>query len=294
MIPSLSTINYELSTTVTPLLLITGFLGAGKTTLLRSLVSAHRLAGAECDVILNDFANAELDASTLPDGAASIAAIAASCACCESFDELVALCLKAQESRGKALLIELNGTADPLPLLEAFTLLEGRLGFFPRWQVGMVDARSWGKRDAFAALERRQIETATHWVLTHAEDLTARQIREITEQVAGVNPHATRMNAAFFVREWLDQIGNGGAHVVPEAGELEPTHRHAHSHADDEVHRLSHRFTGVLVPLPEHPLPRALADDLLASLPAGVVRAKALVRLAEEMPRFARHDSFRW
>ena len=64
-----------------PLLFLTGFLGAGKTTLLRGILTESQKLGRSCDVILNDFENAELDAATLPSYAASIAPIAASCAC---------------------------------------------------------------------------------------------------------------------------------------------------------------------------------------------------------------------
>jgi len=265
---------------VKPLLFLTGFLGAGKTTLLRSLVTAHRRVGLAADVILNDFANADLDAATLPAGAASIAPIAASCACCESFDELVAFCLKARDSSGDALLVELNGTADPLPLLEAFTLLEEKLPFFPRWQAGVVDARYWGRRGPWDSLERRQLETATHWILTHAESLTAREIRSLAEQVAAVNPRAVRVNAASFAEEWTALTLRCGTEPEP-LQTVNPGGGSGHAHRHDEVHGLSHRFTGVLVPLPDSPLPRAALHCLLESLPAEVVRAKALVRLAD-------------
>ena len=136
-----------------PLLFITGFLGAGKTTLLRALLNKFNQLDQTADVILNDFENAEIDAATLPKSKASIFPLAASCACCDSLDDLVKLCLAAQKSEGDALLIELNGTADPLPLLETFTLLEEKMPFAPRWQVAVVDARHWGQRKQFDALE---------------------------------------------------------------------------------------------------------------------------------------------
>ena len=47
-----------------PLLFLTGFLGAGKTTLLRGILTESQKLGRSCDVILNDFENAELDAAT--------------------------------------------------------------------------------------------------------------------------------------------------------------------------------------------------------------------------------------
>ncbi len=253
-----------------PLLFLTGFLGAGKTTLLRGILTESQKLGRSCDVILNDFENAEIDAATLPSYAASIAPIAASCACCDSLENLVQLALAAQASRGDALLVELNGTADPLPLLESFTLLEEKLPFFPRWQVAVIHARNWGRRGDFAALERRQLETATHWVLTHAESLTARELRVLSKGVASVNPHAKRSHAHGLAADLL--IGRGG----PEAVSFLAGGRHRHDH----VHALSHRFTGCQVPLPGH----YRSEEVIAlfhALPPVVVRAKALVRLRD-------------
>lgn len=253
-----------------PLLFLTGFLGAGKTTLLRGILTESRKLGRSCDVILNDFENAEIDAATLPDYAASIAPIAASCACCDSLEDLVQLALAARASRGDALLVELNGTADPLPLLESFTLLEERLPFFPRWQVAVIHARNWGCRGDFEALERRQLDSATHWVLTHAESLTARELRAIARGVASVNPHAKRSHAFGLAADL--HISRGGPEI--ESFLSNEGHRHDHTHA------LSHRFTGCQVPLPGRYRTKQMIA-LLNALPPLVVRAKALVRLRD-------------
>jgi len=253
-----------------PVTVLTGFLGAGKTTLLRGILTESEKLGRSCDVILNDFENAEIDAATLPSYAASIAPIAASCACCDSLEDLVQLALAAQASRGDALLVELNGTADPLPLLESFTLLEEKLPFFPRWQVAVIHARNWGRRGEYAALERRQLETATHWVLTHAESLTARELKALSRGVASVNPHAKRTHAYGLAADLL--VARGG----PESMSFLTGGGHRHDHA----HALSHRFTGCHVPLPG----RYRGEDLIAlleALPPVVVRAKALVRLRD-------------
>ncbi len=253
-----------------PLLFLTGFLGAGKTTLLRDILTESQKLGRSCDVILNDFANAEIDAATLPEHVASVAPISASCACCDSLGELVQLALAAQASRGEALLVELNGTADPLPLLESFTLLEEKLHFFPRWQVAVIHARNWGRRGEFEKLERRQLETATHWVLTHAEALPARELRAVARAVASVNPHAKRSHAHGLARDLESARLLSSASVSPNAEAMR----------QDEVHALSHRFTGCQVALPGRYRERDLIE-LLDSLPPVVVRAKALVRLRE-------------
>ena len=144
-----------------PFLLITGFLGAGKTTLLRRSLHELNARNIKADVILNDISNADIDVATLdPSLLSSVSPLAAGCACCESLEELVQLCRTASSGKGDLLIAELNGTADPLVLLETFTLLENRLSFFPRYQVCVIDARYWGKRDEFQILERRQLETA--------------------------------------------------------------------------------------------------------------------------------------
>ncbi|MGC6435079.1 MAG: GTP-binding protein, partial [Verrucomicrobiales bacterium] len=73
-----------------PLLLVAGFLGTGKTSLIRGLLNDFSEYGMKADVILNDIANAELDAASInTNHASSIVPLSASCACCESLEELM-------------------------------------------------------------------------------------------------------------------------------------------------------------------------------------------------------------
>jgi G3E family GTPase len=73
---------------MTPLVLITGFLGSGKTTRLRELLPHLIEAGVRPHVILNDYANADVDSATLRDLVPDITPITGSCVCCDSRDEL--------------------------------------------------------------------------------------------------------------------------------------------------------------------------------------------------------------
>ncbi len=252
-----------------PLLFITGFLGAGKTTLLRALLNKFNQLDQTADVILNDFENAEIDAATLPKSKASIFPLAASCACCDSLDDLVKLCLAAQKSEGDALLIELNGTADPLPLLETFTLLEEKMPFAPRWQVAVVDARHWGQRKQFDALEIRQIETATHWLLSHRDGLTDSEISAIVQSVEHTNRFAIRVDAP---RLAADLNASTTLQLPPLKAEV--------LSVNDHEHALSHRFTGCQISLPGR-FHTSQIIQFLESLPEEVVRAKALVKLRD-------------
>jgi G3E family GTPase len=101
---------------VQPVVLITGFLGAGKTTLLRDLLASLNEEGIASNVILNDYADATMDSATLEEFAKNVEPLTATCACCEGLDFLLDLSVKSRKSKSDILFIELNGTADPVPI----------------------------------------------------------------------------------------------------------------------------------------------------------------------------------
>lgn len=265
-----------------PLLFVTGFLGTGKTTLLRELILEMKARGFCADVILNDFANAEIDATTLDSSVATIAPIAASCACCESLDELVELCKTAAAAEGDFLLIELNGTADPLSLLEAFTLLESKIPFFPRMQVCTIDVRLWGLRGDLGALEIRQLETAAFWRPTHLDEVGEDSLSKVRAEVAESNPYVEERSVQQLADDLEKELGKK-SHRIEEEGTSIPAALDDAERARqrDIVHRLSHRFSGVQVTLPGRVRRRSI-ERLIANLPPWILRAKALVKLVEE------------
>lgn len=261
-----------------PSLMITGFLGAGKTTFLRSLLVALHRQQIAADVILNDYENAEIDASTLRGDAASVEALAASCACCDGLSPLVDLAVAAGRSVNDLLLIELNGTADPLPLLESFTLLESRLRFRPRWQVCILDARKFPRSGNHGALESLQLQTASHFVLSHADDLTAAARQFLLENVRSVNPKASETDSEAMAESLAHAIARDRRLLsgVPasKSKPLLPGPGRCGS-------RLAHEFTGCQIFLPPT-VKRAAMWAWLASLPPDVIRAKALATVAGE------------
>lgn len=267
-----------------PLVFITGFLGAGKTTLLRRLSTSLRDHNIQVDAILNDYVNAGMEAATMSDSVAHVVPLESGCACCESLDELVAVCRAALDGRGDLLLLELNGTADPLPVLEAFSLMENDLPFFPRMQVCLIDARHWGTRGDLTALEKRQMETAGYWMLTHSDKVNEDRIKTVTDGVTSLAPHSARITVTGLAkilrielrgagenRKWFHQ----GENPVPDYLSNPDHHHH------DEVHQISHRFTGCSLPLPPR-VRRHSIEQLIAELPDRIIRVKALVKLVEE------------
>ncbi len=266
-----------------PLLLVAGFLGAGKTTLIRGLLADLSRAGMSADVILNDIANAELDAASIDPGqAASISPLAASCACCESLDELVALCGTAARGVGDLLLIELNGTADPLGILESFVLLEERLPFLPMLQVCVVDVRHWGERGELTPLERRQMEAAGLHVLSHTDQADRADVRRVEAAIGDAFPDSRRVTAEQLAGALVTKSPpalpvHDPLRVGASSTGLRPP---ANGRVRDDVHLLSHRVKGCQIPLPPK-VHRAAIERLLDRLPDGVLRAKALVKLVD-------------
>jgi G3E family GTPase len=278
---------------VRPLLMLTGFLGTGKTTLLRSILDELTEREHLADVLLNDRENASIDRETLEDRAANVLALTGSCVCCEGYDELVEMILKASKSQHDLLLIELNGTADPIPLLESFTLLESKFCLRPRWQVCVIDARHFGKRGNFDELEKLQLETASHFTISWSSELNEQEERALEKKVMTINSQATRTTAPLladalsrairnnrhhtFAKKQLDQNHHSSLRFAP----IPPSKKNLH-----DRHELAHQFTGCNIIFPK-PVEETRVPVWLKKLPASVIRAKALVaHPSEEGSRF--------
>jgi len=267
--------------TTRPMVLLSGFLGAGKTTLLRRCLSA--LAGRQllADVILNDRENPEIDCETLRDHAASVSALAGSCVCCEGLDELADLALAASKTRHDVLFVELNGTADPIPLLETFTLMQSRFMMQPRWQVCVIDVRHFGKRNAYRDLEALQLETASHFFLSHTDELEQPDLLALRERIRAINPSASETDVATFTEQLAQAVARNRRLTVRPATSTADGRKLPSPRLPDPRHRLAHEFTGCQIRIPEPQDPLQLLA-WLATLPPGVIRAKALARTLDE------------
>ncbi|MBK1831078.1 GTP-binding protein [Verrucomicrobiaceae bacterium R5-34] len=258
-------------TRVRPVILLTGFLGAGKTTLLKRLLTACQEEALHTDVILNDFADANLDCATIEGMAESIEALSAGCACCEGLDFLLKLSLKTNALESDLLFVELNGTADPVPIIEAFTLLEERLQLHPRWQVCVIDTRHFGERGFYRDIEELQLQTASHLYLSHTGG--GRSVEEILAEVRKVNAHAPVLSDEELVREVL-ALGRARRQrllTAPAQGELELA-----TLKKSAQHEQTHDFHSAKIVLPAQAEEQKILN-WLNSLPASVLRVKMLM-----------------
>lgn len=265
------------------MLMLTGFLGAGKTTLLRSILDGLATRSHLADVLLNDRENASLDRETLKDRAAAVLPLTGSCVCCEGYDELVDMIMRASKSTHDLLLIELNGTADPIPLLESFTLLESKFCLRPRWQVCVIDARHFGKRGHYNELEKLQLETATHYTISWSNELSGKEEIDIEKAIQAINPRATRTTASLLADGLSQAIRRNLRHTLASQAATSSTRFSiaAPKPNTHDRHKIAHEFTGCNIVFPE-PVEADCVPRWLALLPDSVIRAKALVTLTTE------------
>ena len=234
--------------------------------------------GIKADVILNDIANAELDAASInAEEAASIIPLSATCACCESLDELSNLCKTVSEGDGDLLFIELNGTADPLVLIENFLILKDQLHFDPIIPICLIDVRHWGKREGLTSLEKRQMEASVFHCLSYTVRAEPENTNETQNIISECFPKSREITKDGLAEQLVSLLKNPDDNLI-----LGNFHDFSHGEKShhDEVHLLSHQIQGCQVSLPPK-VRRSAIERVLKKLPHGVLRAKALVKIIE-------------
>jgi G3E family GTPase len=256
-----------------PLVLMAGFLGAGKTRFLTTLIPQLLERGVRVRIVLNDFENAKIDAARLGELDALVTPLNGECVCCGSLRELLDTLQAVPPDPGSVMLIEANGATETDELLGYLTTDTTLTHFTLPLQLTVIDAARWQKRWWSNRLEAAQTTTATHVHLNWTDRLSADRRRAVEQGVAAVNTRAAFTSPREFA-ETLQALAESVRHVERRTTQgVAAAHRHGRGH--------THPFGSVALPLPRL-VERARFLAFVQALPAAVVRAKGLVRFADQ------------
>lgn len=252
-----------------PLTVVGGFLGAGKTTLLNRAL--ERLGGLRAAVLVNDFGSVNVDAALIGERDGETIALTNGCVCCSIGDDLTDALIRvmARLPAPDWIVIEASGVSDP-------------------WRIAQV-----GLADPGLALDGVIVLADAATVREQASD--PRLGDTLLSQLAAADLVVLNKRDLVSARElaqtraWLERTVPGARVIVTAHAALPPellcglaTERARPGH---EAQTCAHEDHGVqfesLVLSCEGALGAARLRALLARMPAGVLRAKGIVRTDE-------------
>lgn len=271
-----------------PLVLLAGFLGAGKTRFLTDVIPLLAERGVRVRVVLNDFENADIDASRLATLNALVTPLNGECVCCVSLRDLMETLYAVPNDPNTVMLIEANGATETDELI-GFLTMDGKLTqYTPPLQLTVLDAGRWQKRWFHNALERAQATTATHVQLNWAHKLSAERLAKVEASVREVNSRAALTTPEKFADELAALVqsvaGFTDRKALDSASSIAHSHSRSHSHEPAHIHTGTthqHPFASTSMPLPDLVV-RASFNRWVDGLPDSVVRAKGQVRFADK------------
>lgn len=255
-----------------PFTVIGGFLGAGKTTLL--LHWLRQAAGQRLAVLVNDFGAINLDAQQVAQADAETIALSNGCVCCAIGDDLSLALLRVLDSQPPfdAVVVEASGVSDPWRIAQ-YALADPRLAL--QAVIVLVDLAALMDQAADPLLTDtlvRQLQHADLVVLNKADLLLDAEAAGLTANAhAWLSRHAPDSPVLVTVQAALPAALLGADLYTPHGGLLPAPLAH------------DSRFEAwTAQPAGRFDLARLRA--WLRSLPAGVLRLKAVLPLTHPPP----------
>ena len=312
-----------------PVLLLTGYLGSGKTTLLNRILSNEK--GIKFAVIVNDIGEVNIDADLIQQGGVvnkqddSLVALQNGCICCTlKMDLIDQLRDIINMKRFDYIVIEASGICEPAPIAQTISSM-ATLGpqyitnGIPRLDsiVTVVDALR--MRDEFNngdALTRdglededlenlviQQIEFCNTILLNKAAEVSADDLRKLTEIIRAIQPKAEiipcnygdvdlerllntgrfNFNEVATSAAWINELENHhGDEDDDDDDDCHCGHHHHHDH-DHEGGEVEEYGIGTFVYYRRKPFDMNFFDNFVARLfPKNVIRCKGLCWFKEE------------
>ena len=245
-----------------PFTVIGGFLGAGKTTLLNRLLAGG--TGRRFAVLVNDFGALDIDGALIAAHGGDTISLANGCLCCTIGDSLVTtlLALLERPERFDHIVVEASGVADPGRIAD-IAVIEPRL--MRDGVIVVVDAAEVRMR----AADRRVGDTVTRQLA--AADLLLLNKLDLAQDLPTL-------------RHWLST--HSSAPILEAARAEVPIDllfgldRHGAPGGSDTANA----FKSWSYEWPE-PVARSVLLAMLRDAPAGVLRAKGILRFADTVDR---------
>ena len=246
-----------------PLTVIGGYLGAGKTTLLNHLL--RNSDGLRIAALVNDFGDINIDADLIESTDGETIALTNGCACCTLADGLTTVigALRERSEDFDHIVIESSGVADPLKI--------GQIGAafgFPLVGVAvLVDAeavRAQSTDKYVGDTVTRQLGSADLLIVNKSDLVAPGELESL--------------------QAWLSETVPDTPRLSTDGGRVDPAILLASLHESDAsaVDVGSHDSFESWSFRTEVPLRRSDVDAFLTALPPGVVRAKGILRLADD------------
>lgn len=256
-----------------------GFLGAGKTTLLNRLLRAP--LDRRVTVLVNDFGAINIDAELVTARSGETISLANGCVCCSIGDNLLAtlLELRRRQQPPEQLLIEASGVADPWKIAQIG--LAGR-SYRLDAVVVVADAETVRERAGdpqVGATVRRQLEAGDIIVLNKCDLIGEGQRRELKRWLRRLVPQARVIDAVDGQVPAALVLGEQRAHAAPAQCPplVDPPQAQRHPH-EDQFQRW--QFFAA-----DRPFDGQALRQVMDAMPAGVLRAKGILWLADEPNR---------
>lgn len=271
---------------VVPVTVIGGYLGSGKTTLVNHIL---RTAEERIAVLVNDFGDVGIDADLIESTDGDTISLANGCVCCSLVDGLAAALVSIQEMqpRPERLVIEASGVADP----GSVAAYAHGPGLTLDAVVVVVDVETVQERasDRYVGDTVLAQLSAAEIVVANKIDLVDDdRVEHVRTWLAQAAPAAVIVDAVDAAVARAVLFGRTTGEARRGHGPLDPARSARGGGAEETYQQWSWRS--------EKNLDRAAVEQLMADLPAGVVRAKGILWLTEapDQPMVLQRVGRRW
>ena len=197
-----------MSSVITKVHLLSGFLGVGKTTLLRALI-AQKPADEKWALIVNEFGEIGIDGAVLSGEGLPMAEVAGGCLCCVAGPQMTAtVAMLLRRERPDRLLIEASGLAHAASVIDELRTPPLSNALEIGAVLTVVDVRQFTDSDYFRQpLYRDQVSIADVLVATKGDLADAEQVDAFERQAGQLFPPKSLVVNATNGRvdvNWLD------------------------------------------------------------------------------------------